>query len=511
MSGRPRASCAAASPTARPTDDGENGDPERGVFFMAYNASIAEQFEIIQRWVNSGNSTGIATFQNDPLMGVSAPGACRIFCFEHDGEAKRLEIAENFVELKWGAYLFVPSMAAIRHLAEGLPDEAAARAAVAAAEAERGRPIVADLIAKAAQGEAGRHAAAAGWKTAIEDFSAKDPAEKAIAPAVWAAIRSDHDGAIRVPYGFPGDGKPAEDVVLVAAKQLAMQVFDDPDGLYSMSGQKARMGQSFGEIFLGLDSGDGYEEVADKVNPAIMAMPEAEAFALTYGIGQAILDKTFGAFSVLFDERRGDLDLRRDYVTPILEWVCAAWFGIPDQKEVALPGRWDGCDPHHVDAGGWSWLSSRERKPRCPGDFMATSRYCFYPDPAPAVQAYGQEQGQALRAAVTEHFRDLRRYGKTPHAPVAQLMAAGFPRRRRSGAHPDRSDDRLPAADRGDDPLDALRLAGGANSVAAPAEPARRRRHAARPCPRRLARAADALDAEAAAAGHALAHRARGS
>ena len=43
------------------------------------------------------------------------------------------------------------------------------------------------------------------------------------------------------------------------------------------------------------------------------------------------------------------------------------------------------------------------------------------------MQAYGQEQGQALRAAVTEHFRDLRRYGKTPHAPVAQLMAEVFP------------------------------------------------------------------------------------
>ena len=104
-----------------PIDDGETGDPERGVFFMAYNASIAEQFEVIQRWVNSGNSTGIATFQNDPLMGVSAPGACRTFCFEHDGEVKRLEIPEAFVELKWGAYLFVPSMAAIRHRRTACP------------------------------------------------------------------------------------------------------------------------------------------------------------------------------------------------------------------------------------------------------------------------------------------------------------------------------------------------------------------------------------------------------
>ena len=409
--------------------EGEQDYPERGIFFMAYNASIAEQFEIIQRWVNSGNSTGIATFQNDPLMGVSPPGVKRIFCFEHEGEVKRLEIGEAFVELKWGAYLFVPSMAAIRHLAEGLPDEAAARDAAAAAEAARGRATVAELLARAEQSEEGRRAAAAGWKTAIEDFSAKDPGEKAIAPAVWAAIRDYHGGAIRVPYGFPAPGKPAEEVVLVAGKTLVMRVFDNPDGYYSMCGQKDRMRQSFGTIFLGLDGGPEYERIAGPVNAAIMAISAEEAFALSYRIGQAMLEGAFGYFCQLFGERGGDFDLRRDYITPILARVCAHWFGIPDDPAAAMSAG-DGCEPHHVDAAGWGWQRPgpppEGRNARCPGDFMATSRYCFYPDPAPAVQEYGQVQGQALRAAVTAHFQDLRRRGRIPSAPIAKLLAPLF-------------------------------------------------------------------------------------
>ena len=39
----------------------KNGDAERGLVFMAYNASIAEQFEVIQAWLSGGNSSGPKT------------------------------------------------------------------------------------------------------------------------------------------------------------------------------------------------------------------------------------------------------------------------------------------------------------------------------------------------------------------------------------------------------------------------------------------------------------------
>jgi len=406
--------------------DGETDDPERGIFFMAYNASIAEQFEVIQRWVNSGNSTNVATFQNDPLMGVSPPGAKRTFCFEHKSEVKRIDIPESFVELRWGAYLFVPSMAAIQYIADGLPDEAATRDAVAADDAARGKAVVAGLIATASRGAEGRLAAAAGWKTAIEDFSAKDPAEKNLGAAVWAAVRDYHGGVLRVPYGFPADGKPPEDVILVAGKRLVMSVFENRDSLYSMCGQKDRMRQSFGTIFLGLDGGPEYEKIATQVNSEIMKISAQDTFKLAYTIANGTLDRAFGYFAKLFGTAAGDYDLRRDYITPILARVCAYWFGIPDDEKSAIPGLTEHCRTPHVDGGGWSWLPPDQRRPRCPGDFMATSRYCFYPDPAPAVEAYGREQGQALRAAVTAHFQDLRRLGKYPKAPIAHLLTRIF-------------------------------------------------------------------------------------
>ncbi len=53
----------------------EAGGDDRGIIFQAYNASIAEQFEVIQRWVSGGNSTGTYSRQNDALLGLPLPVA----------------------------------------------------------------------------------------------------------------------------------------------------------------------------------------------------------------------------------------------------------------------------------------------------------------------------------------------------------------------------------------------------------------------------------------------------
>src|SRR6185369_1295233 len=83
-------------------------DEERGVMFMAYNASIAEQFEVVQRWISGGNSSGTYSGQGDP----------RTFWFPHNGAVQRCELgADPFVVLQWGAYLFAPSPAALQMIA----------------------------------------------------------------------------------------------------------------------------------------------------------------------------------------------------------------------------------------------------------------------------------------------------------------------------------------------------------------------------------------------------------
>jgi hypothetical protein len=60
---------------------------ERGLMFCAFNANIAQQFEVVQRWVSGGTGT------LDPPE-------------------------RQFVTLRWGVYLFVPSRAAIHHIIE---------------------------------------------------------------------------------------------------------------------------------------------------------------------------------------------------------------------------------------------------------------------------------------------------------------------------------------------------------------------------------------------------------
>lgn len=406
--------------------EGDTKDAARGIMFMAYCGSLAEQYEVIQRWVNGGNSTAIGSWLSDPLMGAPK-GEKRSFRFTlpagedcGPGRSVTIELSQPFVELEWGAYLFVPSMAAIETIASMRDAGEAERWKADAAAAERGEPIVQRLLAmEAGGGENGRAAAAAAWKATLEDFGSKDPAEKARAPAVWAAIRQNHGGALRVPYPDSTRGGEARPAVLVAGKQKVMQVFGDPHGHYSMCGQMERMKQSFGEIFLGRDGGPEYDRDA-QINPVIYAISEERAFAVARQCAAAWMQAALGEIGKVEPKLKAlEIDLRRHFITPVLGLVCNAWFDIPDDRR---PGA-----GKFVNLDGWSWTHVDARKPTCPGDYMATSRYCFYPDPAPAVQAYGQAQGKALRTAVRSRFQKLRSDGFPPSAPLALALSKLYP------------------------------------------------------------------------------------
>jgi Dyp-type peroxidase family len=422
---------------ARLADDAEAEDgAERGVVFMAYNASIAEQFEVIQRWVNGGNSTAVASWQNDPLMGVPADNGPRVLRFTYDpdsdagiqddprmpmdqGARRDIEIAlpQAFVALKWGLYLFVPSLSAIKAIANRPQNPLQAAMQAEAGEAKRGEEIVARLLNQATEGLEGRRAAAAAWKICLEDFSAKDPAEKAQAPAIWAAIRRRHGGVLRVPYGIVEPGGSPEEVVLVAGKNLVMRSFRDPDGYYSMRGQMVRMKDSFGEIFLGMDKGEDYD-VKSLANGPIFDISREAAFAVARSVANQYLAKVRALATPLFSGGPAEIDLRREFITSVLAGICTHYFGIPDMPDPKNPRRSDFVDP-----GGWSWTPAEERHPHCPGDFMATSRYCFYPDPVPRVQAYGQAQGRALRVAVGQYLDAARQPGRKLPGELSEAIA----------------------------------------------------------------------------------------
>ncbi|MET1111293.1 MAG: hypothetical protein ABWX67_07190, partial [Allosphingosinicella sp.] len=189
----------------QPVEAGKPDTLDRGVVFLAYNASLAEQYEVIQRWVNGGNPTGVGSWLSDPLMGVfEDETGCQVrdhqygqsgtvvldagrtdckgdhgrtFRFRYwsqedkpegyvdDPEDKdldkkfrtvRVKIPQAFVELQWGTYLFVPSMAAIKTIARWPRNPARAGLASDAAEGAAGEGIVVRLLKQAAEGPDGR-------------------------------------------------------------------------------------------------------------------------------------------------------------------------------------------------------------------------------------------------------------------------------------------------------------------------------------------------------------------
>lgn len=87
---------------------------ERGLVFIAINASIRRQFEFIQQtWVNNPKFAGLAD-ERDPL--VSTVDKERRFTIQDEPVRRRLLTLPSFVTMRGGGYFFVPSRAALAWL-----------------------------------------------------------------------------------------------------------------------------------------------------------------------------------------------------------------------------------------------------------------------------------------------------------------------------------------------------------------------------------------------------------
>ncbi len=97
---------------------------ERGVIFMALNASLARQFEFVQQqWVQYGNDARLGN-EKDTLMGNHG-GQGRFVVQGDSSPTNPPFICSNlpdFVELRGGEYFFVPSITALGMIAMGLVD-----------------------------------------------------------------------------------------------------------------------------------------------------------------------------------------------------------------------------------------------------------------------------------------------------------------------------------------------------------------------------------------------------
>lgn len=93
-------------------DDGQ----DRGLIFAGICSSLARQFEFIKTdWMNGGNFAGMST-EKDPITGKNEGEG--MFTIPDKPLRRRMKELPSFSVTKGGEYFFVPSMTALRWMAE---------------------------------------------------------------------------------------------------------------------------------------------------------------------------------------------------------------------------------------------------------------------------------------------------------------------------------------------------------------------------------------------------------
>ncbi len=459
----------------------QDGPDKAGLMFMAYNASIAEQYEVIQRWLNGGNSTDQAAANNDPLTGVlpkDPPGLFQFIASDAAGQPQVVRVPlpaftpapgltggsepgrHPFTPLHWGLYLFVPSRRALDRLAR---IQGRFRLMRKFLEDVRGRAVIERVEALPAA------EAAKEWKRLLEDFVTKDPAERDVTPDMWSAIRYFYGGALnlrrgpKLPGGIavpdalnltdePGDepagegegsfghgydwanpDRASQNVVLVAGRDQVAAVLADWR-TFSSEEQLRRIHTNSGPIFVTQQPDDAYNNPAlnalglnyrsdaTATNAILLHYGEADGFRAGYAAGSAVLKEMKLRVQAL-GRTAFKLELRRQYLLPALGVLCKLWYGLPDDLHMAL--------------GGWSWQPVRldgdgaygadpaapgRDKAHCPGDFLSPSRNAFYPRPSPEVTEFADNHGKAILAAARAFVAEHRAAGSVPQGSVAAAM-----------------------------------------------------------------------------------------
>ncbi|RZU02947.1 Dyp-type peroxidase domain-containing protein [Rivibacter subsaxonicus] len=348
---------------------------EQGLIFMAYNASIAEQFEVIQRWLSGANSSGLSSEQSDPLLGVPEAGRRRIYRFEHAGEVMRVDLgADPLVTLEWGLYAFAPSLTALKEIESGT--------------------ILSPALPK---GPAPPPPAADPMVAMLDD---EDPLVRARA---WTEVRTSHGGL----HHLPGYG------LLVGDKGRVLATLKDKGNNFSAVGYGDRMESTIGRGFLGMDDVGqhaGHAVEAPGVNAALESINEAAAFDLAFKRTQTRLNELW-AGAVAFGGSEAQVNLV-ELSRTVIARLCSDWFGLPDAAAALMVAA-----PPAQDA-------VLDNVARCPAHLLAVSRYVFSPRPANTVKNRALAQGPLVKKAVLNMLQQFDMGIGNPTPLVAAIRAA---------------------------------------------------------------------------------------
>jgi Dyp-type peroxidase family len=364
---------------------GSDAATERGIVFMAYCASIAEQFEIIQRWIAGGNSTGVSAAQADPFLAVPQPGEKRTFRYlDGGGNVVRVDLGEDpFATLEWGMYLFVPSLKVLSTLKSFRKLPAKPKA-----------PPKARAVPDPLQP----------WRRLLED---SDPV-RSPAPATWAKVRARPGGRMPAPpYG-----------TLVGRHADVLAVLQDTGAKYSVQGYGKRMSASIGLNHLGMD-GAAHDRLAHSINQDIADIDEEKAFAVA---APMVMKALFASMALKQPNPDGSFRMPVDLIAlaeKVLAGLCTLWVGLPEADPAKLP---PGESPFMVVGGR---VDGNPMPPRCPGDLLTASHYTFTPHLKPEVAVAGRAQGDAALKAVEQLLASKRPLGSLAAKIQADLQAIG--------------------------------------------------------------------------------------
>jgi Dyp-type peroxidase family len=365
--------------------DADRSKP-RGVMFMAYCASLSEQFETMQRWVAGGNASGVGSAQADPLLRVPEEGKNYTFRYLVDGAVKRVLFDDKpLVQLQWGLYAFVPSLVALKNFVK-FTELGAPAAPAAPTPGPKGSEALSVL-------REDREA----MRALLED---RDRSE-----VVWQWVRAGSPLAQGGGYG-----------TLLGRLDEVLAVLKDTGDKYSVRGYGERMEGTIGLNLLGMDPSHARYNDELPVKKAIAGVTEDQAFCEALRIAQDALAEFPTIPSVPGDVVRRPIDLV-DFSNRVLAELCELWLGLPGGG--------------HMVRGGYL-AGKRSATPLCPGSLGPSSRYMFMPHPQTELEDDGRFHATAVRRAVEAWLnsvpnlsahrltRDIQA-ALPPGAPVARL------------------------------------------------------------------------------------------
>ncbi|HET9930627.1 MAG TPA: hypothetical protein VFQ35_08065, partial [Polyangiaceae bacterium] len=369
------------------------GSPERGLLFMSYCASIADQYEVIQRWVNGGNSSGVLSSHADPLAGnfPERNGFERLLSCVHEGQPISIPLpARPLSELKWGLYLYVPSIGALDFLLS--------RAGKKVAPGEPSSRAVRDFLTEMQELESLQpHRAALAWKLVLEDRD-----QRVRAAAIWEFVRRN-GGALRTAYG-----------VLVGSAEGVLTVLSEHKR-FSVRRYWHRMQKSFGVHYLGMDPEPQPLERACPVSaPRDGGDFAEEGDEYPLGAGPYVPDGAYHRVSELPNEFAlsiGSAEAYRSAYSLTRRWLESREDGLVDLRQLSREVIFEVAreligtpEPPAMDAS--AERPGGDGPARCPVDLQRVSQFIFHPRPSVALARAAELRGKVVLDTMTAFVSD---------------------------------------------------------------------------------------------------------